>query len=146
MVRVTSESVFRGYFPDASAGRTWETEDLGRLDPGGSLVILGRRDDVIVTGGKKVSASEVEAALRASGEFEDVVVVGVPDPQWGHCIVACHPGGGRVPSLERVRASLSPLAAYKHPKRFVPLSPWPRDSRGKVSRGALADLAARATG
>ena len=79
IVRVAGESIFRGYFPDTLEERVWTTGDLGVFDAG-SLFILGRRDDVIMTGGKKVSPAEIEAALMASGEFADVAVIGLPDP------------------------------------------------------------------
>jgi O-succinylbenzoic acid--CoA ligase len=141
LVRVSGSSVYRGYFPDRRTDRTWLTEDLGLIGPDGALEILGRRDDVIVTGGMKVSASEVEASLRASGEFDDVAVVGVADPEWGQSVVACHPAGTRMPSMERVRAALGNLAAFKHPKRFAAIEPWPRDARGKISRPLLERLA-----
>lgn len=141
MVRVDGPSVFRGYFPSFQAERTWETEDLGEFGPDGSLRILGRRDDVIVTGGKKVSPGEVETALRASGQFEDVAVVGVPDIEWGFVVVACHPATATVLSMDEVHAALSGLAAFKRPKRFAAISPWPRNAQGKIDRAALTRLA-----
>jgi O-succinylbenzoic acid--CoA ligase len=96
-----------------------------------------------VTGGKKVSPSEVEAALRLSGEFEDIAVVGIPDPEWGQSVVACHPGGGSAPDAVRVKASLSGLASFKHPKRYACISPWPRNAQGKINRAELMRLVAR---
>jgi len=136
-ITVAGESVFRGYFPHERPGRKFATEDLGRLDEHGHLHILGRRDAVIITGGKKVQAVEVEAALRASGEFADVAVVGVPDPEWGHAVVACYAAGDRPPDLVGVAASLQGLAAFKRPKRFVAVADWPRNAQGKLNRAAL---------
>ena len=141
VVRITGESVFRGYFPGLLDGRSWTTGDLGDLGADGSLRILGRQDDLIVTGGKKVSPAEVEAALRSSGEFEDVAVIGLADPQWGQAVVACHPGEMRPPSRERVDAALSVLASFKHPKRYAGIAPWPRNAQGKLDRAELARLA-----
>jgi O-succinylbenzoic acid--CoA ligase len=143
VVRIEGESVFRGYFPENLAGRSWTTDDLGSFDAG-SLVILGRRDDLIMTGGRKVSPGEVEAALMASGEFSDVAVIGLPDAQWGQLVVACHPGGAPSPRTERVSAALSGLESYKHPKRFAQVSPWPRNPQGKIDRKRLAQLASGA--
>lgn len=144
-ITVAGESVFRGYFPDERPSRKFATEDLGRLDEHGHLHILGRRDAVIITGGKKVQAVEVEAALRASGEFADVAVVGVPDPEWGHAVVACYAAADRPPDLVRVAASLQGLAAFKRPKRFVAVADWPRNAQGKLNRAALL-VALRAPG
>lgn len=143
VVRVAGESIFRGYYPGITQERRWTSGDLGSIGSDGSLVILGRSDDLIVTGGKKVSPSEVEAALRLSGEFEDIAVVGIPDPEWGQSVVACHPGGGSAPDAVRVKASLSGLASFKHPKRYACISPWPRNAQGKINRAELMRLVAR---
>jgi o-succinylbenzoate---CoA ligase len=51
VVRIAGESVFRGYYPETRRGRTFVTEDLGRIDAHGHLHIVGRRDAVIITGG-----------------------------------------------------------------------------------------------
>lgn len=138
VVRIGGESVFRGYWPETSVGRAVETEDLGRIDERGQLQILGRRDAVIITGGKKVQPAEVELALRASGEFDDVAVVGVPDAEWGEVVVACYPAAGRQPDLQRVADGMAELAGALRPKRYVALADWPRSAQGKISRAEIA--------
>ncbi|HXQ79903.1 MAG TPA: AMP-binding protein [Opitutaceae bacterium] len=141
IVRIAGESLFRGYFPEMRSERSWTTGDVGAFDRDGSLVILGRSDDLIMTGGKKVSPEEVEAALRSTGEFIDVAVIGLPDPEWGQLVVACHPVAPREPSMERLQAALSGLASFKHPRRYVGVTPWPRNAQGKINRAELARLA-----
>jgi len=141
IVRIAGESLFGGYFPGVRAEGPWLTGDLGAFDPGGGLVIFGRRDDIIVTGGEKVSSTEVEAALRSSGEFDDIAVIGLPDPEWGQLVVACHPPGARSPRRDRLDAALSALAPFKRPKRYASISPWPRNAQGKIDRAELARLA-----
>lgn len=136
-VHVAGDSVFRGYFPEWRGGREFATDDLGRIDERGRVHILGRRDAVIITGGKKVQPLEVEAALRASGEFDDVAVIGVPDPEWGEMVVACYPAGQRAP--ETTRAVVA-LASYQRPKRFVAIAEWPRNAQGKINRARLLAL------
>jgi len=138
VVRIGGESVFRGYWPETSVGREVETEDLGRFDERGQLQILGRRDAVIITGGKKVQPAEVELALRASGEFDDVAVVGVPDAEWGEVVVACYPAAGRQPDLQRVAEGMAELAGALRPKRYVALADWPRSAQGKINRAEVA--------
>jgi len=134
-IRVEGPSLFRGYWPGWSDAERFVTDDVGRIDEHGYLQVLGRRDAMIITGGKKVQPADVEAALRASGEFEDVAVVGVPDPEWGECVVACYPAGeGRRPDLDRAGAALAP---FQRPKRFVAVAEWPRNAQGKVNRQAL---------
>jgi O-succinylbenzoic acid--CoA ligase len=136
-VTIGGESVFRGHYPAWREG-DFVTTDLGRLDERGHLHVLGRADTVIISGGEKVQPAEVEAVLRDTGEFEDVVVVGVPDAEWGQLVVAAHPDG-RAPDLGCVRAWLEGrLAAYKRPKRYVAIPDWPVTAAGKVDRGEIA--------
>jgi O-succinylbenzoic acid--CoA ligase len=134
VIRVAGDSVFRGYWPDFRESREFVTQDLGRIDERGQVHVLGRADAVIITGGKKVQPADVEAALRASGEFEDVAVVGVPDAEWGEIVVACYPAGGRAPDGTRAGST---LAEHERPKRYMPIPDWPRNTQGKVDRAAL---------
>jgi len=140
-VVVSGPSVCRGYYPDWDDSGMWSAHDLGSFDARGSLHIGGRRDDVITTGGEKVSPAEVEEALRSSGQFEDVAVVGVPDPDWGHAVVACYPADMRPAQTDLVDAALSSLASFKRPKWYAPVSPWPRNAMGKIDRPELLRLA-----
>jgi O-succinylbenzoic acid--CoA ligase len=134
-IRVAGASVFRGYWPQGGGSREFVTEDLGEIDARGHLRVIGRRDAVIITGGKKVHPADVEAVLRASGRFADGAVVGVPDPEGGEIVVACFPAeGGSVPDPAEAAAA---LPAHARPKRFVPIAGWPRNAQGKVSRAEL---------
>lgn len=140
VVRVCGKSLFRGYAGGATRRGDFTTGDLGACDAKGGLQILGRRDAVIITGGKKVHPVRVEAALRATGKFSDVAVIGVPDREWGEVVVACQPAGrGRAVRLP----PLPDLPAYARPKRLVSISPWPRNAQGKVDRVRLRAAAMR---
>lgn len=140
-IRVGGDSLFRGYFPDYQESRQFETEDLGIFTAAGTLKVLGRRDSVIITGGKKVWPAEVEAALRATGAFTDVAVIGVADARWGESVVACYPADGCKGPIDAVIQALDAgLAPYKHPKRFVALAEWPRNAQGKLNRTRLREL------
>ncbi|MFA6962621.1 MAG: AMP-binding protein [Opitutaceae bacterium] len=133
---IEAESLFRGYWPETRQAGPWPTEDLGRFDEHGSLHVLGRRDALIITGGEKVDPGEVEAVLRSVGGLADVVVLGVPDAEWGEVVVACYPGD--VDAALQTQP-LETLAHYKRPKRYVavPAADWPRNAQGKVNRAAL---------
>ena len=144
VVRVAGPSLFRGYYPDWLGGdadcsepRRFLTGDLCTIDGRGRLHILGRGDLVIITGGRKADPLEIERALLATGEFSDVVVVGVPDPEWGEAVVACYPAGQKQPDAARVARGLADLPAFKRPRRFEPVPDWPRNPQGKVDRRAL---------
>lgn len=145
IVRIRGASVCRGLLPEASStDSVVQTEDLGRFDPQGRLHLLGRRDAIINTGGEKVHPAEVEAVLRQTGMFSDVAVVGVPDPEWGNVVVACHPPCNDKIDTEKLAAALAVLPAFKRPKHFVPVTPWPRNEQGKLDRAALAGAARNA--
>jgi O-succinylbenzoic acid--CoA ligase len=143
-IKIKGESVFRGYFPERSASREFETQDLGEMDAAGRVVVLGRKDAVIISGGKKIQPEEVEQALRATGRFTDVAVIGVVDPEWGQSVVACYPASTTPLDLAQLRVDLEGrLASYKLPKRYIPISEWLRNAQGKINRAKLAELAAR---
>ena len=81
--------LFNGYYGQSPRDDAWfQTSDLGRLDAKGRLVVRGRADDVIVTGGHKVVPAEVVAALLTAPGVRDAAVLGETDPQWGERVVA----------------------------------------------------------
>ncbi len=113
------------------------TSDLGRVDADGRLSVLGRADQVAVSGGVNVPLAAVEAVLRDQPGVLDVVVVAQPDPEWGQAVVAFVVG-----DLDRDRASAAVLAAG-HPRAWVPRAVHPLGSlpllpNGKPDRRALA--------
>ena len=141
-VVIAGGSLFRGYWPGWRAEEVLTTEDLGLFDAEGSLHILGRRDALIITGGEKVDPAEVEKALRDTGQFNDVAVVGVPDVRWGEAVVACYPAEFAHPETAEVKRALEGrLAKFKHPKRYVAVARWPRNAQGKVNRAELREMA-----
>jgi O-succinylbenzoic acid--CoA ligase len=68
--------------------RWYRTNDLGELDSDGRLVVLGRADDVIITGGVKVSAAHVQAELEKLDGVRAAFVAGVPSAEWGQALAA----------------------------------------------------------
>ncbi|ACB76088.1 2-succinylbenzoate--CoA ligase [Opitutus terrae] len=147
VIRIAGASVFRGYYPAHLASREFETSDLGEIAADGRLTVLGRHDAVIISGGEKVNPVEVEAVLRATGAFEDVAVLGVPDEEWGERIVACYPAV-TVPDLGYVgRKVAEQLAGFRRPKAYVAVADWPRNAQGKLNRVLLqkAVVAQRST-
>jgi O-succinylbenzoic acid--CoA ligase len=85
-------------FFEEDSVRWFRTSDLGILDVEGRLTVLGRADDVIVTGGVKVSAAHVQAELEKSDGVLAAFVAGVPSAEWGQAVAAYvalagHPAG-----------------------------------------------------
>jgi O-succinylbenzoic acid--CoA ligase len=144
-IHVSGPTVTPGYAePDGSlrpsARDGWlRTGDLGRLDGAGALRVLGRRDDVIVTGGENVAPAEVEAVLGALPAVAEVAVAGVDDAEWGRAVAAwVVPRPGAAPTLAALRdAARGRLAAHKLPRRLYLVDALPRTAAGKVRRSAL---------
>ena len=142
---IRSKSLMLGYFPDIESSGEFQTDDLGYFDRQGSLHIVGRNSQKIITGGENVFPTEVEAAIRATGLVADVAVVGMPDQTWGEAVVAiCVMGAGRSPAM--LKTALAPhLTAYKLPKRWVFVDQIPRSAQGKVNLTALRQFASGQT-
>jgi o-succinylbenzoate---CoA ligase len=126
--------------------RTW---DLGRLDSQGRLQVLGRADDVIVTGGRKVVPAEVEAVLIGLPGVAAACVVGVPDPEWGERVTAVviptDPGHPPDPGALRL-AVRDLLSGAQVPKEVILFDTLPLRGIGKADRSAVrAMLTARSS-
>ena len=126
--------------PGALAEDGWlHTGDRGRLDAGGALVVEGRLDDMIVTGGENVAASEVEEALLSHPAVTDAAVVGRPDPEWGEAITAYVVTDAEASDDELIAHCRDRLARHKGPKAIHRLDELPRNAAGKLVRRELLD-------
>ncbi len=126
---------------EAFADGWFRTRDAGTLD-GQRLLVHGRLDDVVVSGGVNVSPQAVEAALRAHPAVADAVVTGLPDPQWGQRVVAAVvPAPGAVPGLTVLRAWVTErLGAPAAPKELHLVDVVPVLHTGKPDRRAVTRL------
>ena len=139
-------------FHESAGRRLLATSDRGRLRPDGRLEVLGRLDDVIITGGVKVEPRRVEEALTSIDAVAEACVVGLPDEQWGSVVAAAvvlEPGGQRGGSNRWDSAALRTTARGRldgahTPKRVVALEALPLRPSGKVDRRAVARLIAAA--
>jgi malonyl-CoA/methylmalonyl-CoA synthetase len=104
--------------------------------------ILGRASmDILKSGGYKLSALEIEEALRLHPAIRDVAVVGLPDEEWGERVAAAIVAEGEPPTLEALRAwARDRLAPYKIPSRLVVVDDLPRNAMGKVTKPAVKTL------
>ena len=160
-VSIGGPSLFSGYRlrPDLNGvtrphGR-WPTADRGvwKTGPDGvdRLQILGRLDDVVISGGLNVDLAEVERRARSWPCLDggELVVIGLPHPEWGTEVVAIREQADRGRSAasaaddgsgQALRAYLrSTLPGYAVPRRLVELDRLPRTSSGKVDRPRLRD-------
>jgi O-succinylbenzoic acid--CoA ligase len=125
----------------ALAGGEFVTSDLGYVDAAsGRVVIRGRADDVINTGGHKVVPGEVAAVLAACPGVREVVVVGRPDPEWGERVTAVvvPDDPAEPPALELLRTHVSArLPRYACPSEVVLTEAIPLLPSGKPDLAAL---------
>lgn len=151
-IRLRAPMLARAYrdgSPVAGPDGFFDTGDAGHVDAEGRLVVHGRLDELIVTGGEKVWPAAVEAVLARLPSVADVVVAGVPDATWGHRVVAwvVPADPAAAPTLEEakeaVRAELAPFAA---PKQLLLVDELPRTALGKPRRLALAASFGRSAG
>jgi len=115
------------------------TSDAGGIDDDGRLVVLGRLDDVVVSGGVKVPGPVVAARLREHPEVHDAEVVGVPDEEWGHRLVAFVVGAVGEQELRDWVAAAHPRSWA--PRQVVAIDAIPLLPNGKPDRPALKDRA-----
>ncbi|MGA2979865.1 MAG: acyl-CoA synthetase [Terriglobales bacterium] len=147
-IEVRGPSVFGEYWgkPDATRDAFrdgwFRTGDTAVVE-NGIYRILGRTNiDILKTGGHKVSALEIEEALREHPAIAECAVVGVSDPEWGQRVAAAvvvNEGDTLdLPSLRTWAREL--LAAHKLPSRLLVLDALPRNAMGKVMKPAVAAL------
>jgi len=153
-IRLGGDTLAKGYlgepaltaaaFSEDPGGTTWfRTDDIGHLDDRGRLVVDGRLDDLINTGGLKVAPRLVEAALAGLDGVAEVVVVGSSDPEWGQVVSAAivMMQGSSPTTLDDVRDQLrGTLPDHALPRRLVILAELPLHGPGKHDRAAVRRL------
>jgi len=150
-VAVKGPNVFAGYLnrPEATAEATdpegfFHTGDIATITAQGEVRIVGRRaTDLIKTGGYKVGAGEVEAALLEHPAIREAAVVATPDEDLGERIVAfvvLYPGAAAPPPQELSDHVADLLAPHKRPRDVRVVDGLPRNAMGKVLKRQLAAL------
>jgi fatty-acyl-CoA synthase len=149
---VRGPNVFKGYWGDPSATETafvdgWlRTKDLAERDDEGFYRIVGRLEELVISGGENVYPAVVEDALHAHPDVVEAAVVGVPDERWGEVCAAfvvlregAVSGEGELRDHCRAR-----LARFKVPRTVTVVDELPRSSLGKVLKDQLRASAAGA--
>lgn len=146
---VRSPFLMDGYFDDevatdAAFDDGWiRTGDLGARDEEGFFSIVGRKKEILRTGGESVSPNEVETVLREVPGVDEVALVGLPDPDWGEVLCAAVvPKAGFVVTLADLQAACKGrLAGYKKPRRIAILDAMPRTAAtSQIQRTLLLEL------
>ena len=150
-IRISGPVLFSGYrmAPEQTRAALQDgwfvTSDLGELTEAGRLVVRGRADDVIISGGEKIVAGDVEQVLRGCPQVRDAVVVGAPDPDWGERVTAMIVAADDAapPSLDDLRAYVrARLPRYAAPQAILVVGELPMLTSGKPDRQLIRELAA----
>ncbi len=145
VVEVRGAAVMTGYANPGMrlgvglAGGWFASGDRGHLGGDGELHILGRRDEMLVSGGVNVAPAEIEERLRDFPGVRDVALTGVPDEAWGERLVALVVGDADLARLEAwCRAH---LASAVRPRMLGNVAGLPRNALGKLDRVKLKEMA-----
>jgi O-succinylbenzoic acid--CoA ligase len=147
-IELRGPALFSGYLGDteARAPGTWfRTRDRGLFSDGGELVVTGRSDDTIVTGGENVDPAEVEAALTTLPGVNAACVFGIPDEAFGEMVAALVEGQKSTSHDQLERALGEKIARYKLPRRIAWVNELPLLHSNKVDRGRAKAIFLRAS-
>lgn len=143
-IQIRGDVLMDGYLDEDHDREPWtedgwlRTGDLGEFAPDGQLLVHGRVDDLIVTGGENVAPQEVESWLQTVPGIVSACVFAVPDLEWGQRVVAAIVTDASTyePDVLRTRMN-EELASHKQPKRIVVLDALPLNRSGKIDRAAV---------
>jgi long-chain acyl-CoA synthetase len=149
-IEVLTAALMEGYLDNAgeiipSDAATWfPTGDYGYLSIDGSLVVTGRKKDVIIRGGINVSPAAIEEVLRHYSGVIDAAVVSIPHELYGEDIVAVLRLEPKL-ELDEIRQSIAAhaqayLASHQQPACYVSIDDFPRTSNGKIQKAHLREL------
>lgn len=148
---VRGSNVFTGYWQapektaesfvrDGAGDRWFRTGDLARRDPAtGHYTLLGRRHELILSGGFNVYPREVEEVLVSYPGIREAAVVGRPHPEWGEVPVAFLVADGEVDEAALVDFCKNQMAGFKVPRTLRRVEALPRNALGKVQKHLLPE-------
>jgi len=139
--------LFSGYWRDpertaaAHRGEWFSLGDMGRLDPGGYLYLVDRKQDMIISGGENIFPNDIEECLQRHEAVAEAAVIGIPDEQWGELVVAyvVPAAGARVTGDELIAFCGDRLPNYMKPRRVEFCQSLPRNPTGKLLRRELRE-------
>jgi 2-furoate---CoA ligase len=145
LCHMSSDVAFTGYWqrPDADAKAIrngwYHTGDVGRLDEDGDLWILGRLDDMIVSGGENIHPLEVEDVLASHPKVAEVAVIGTADERLGQHVLAIVVAEGELTAeeLDAFCLGSKTLARFKRPREYRFVESLPKSPSGKILRRLL---------
>ena len=147
-IQVKGPNVFKGYWrmpektkEEFTADGYFKTGDVGKIDAGGYITIVGRSKDLIISGGYNVYPAEIEGYINDMPGVVESALVGVPHPDFGEvgvAVVIARPGATLEP-VQIIAGLKAKLANFKIPKQCFVVAELPRNTMGKVQKNVLRD-------
>ena len=127
---------------NAVEGGWMRSGDLAKVDEEGYVYLVGRKKDMIITGGENVYSREVEETIAKLPQVAEVAVIGLPDPKWGEAVTAVVvvKAGTELSEREVIRFCKGQIAGFKSPKKVIFTESLPKNSVGKVLKSELKKL------
>ncbi|MGG1480026.1 AMP-binding protein [Bacillus smithii] len=148
IVNIDSPESFKGYWnrPDATKKAIRDgwyfTGDLGMLDEDGDLYVVGRVDDMIISGGENIHPLEVEDVLAKHPKVLEVAVIGEEDDRWGQIVsayVVPKDPSLTIQDLDNYCKNNTTLSNFKRPRKYVFIKEIPKSPVGKILRRHLKE-------
>lgn len=146
-ILIKGKHVFIEYWnnPEATAESLKDgwlyTGDLGQKDKDGFFYIVGRKKDMIITGGENVYPLEIEHWLESHLEIEEAAVIGLPDSKWGEIVTAFVSVTNPLLKPEELATFCErKLGKYKIPRKFILLDELPKTHVGKIDKKRLKEI------
>jgi len=145
VIYVGNEMMFAGYTDGNSKDfrdGLMHSGDVGHFDEAGRLFVSGRDDDMIISGGENVFPRELEDCLIEHPEIQDVVVVGLPDENWGQVLSAyiVKVAGSTLTEDDIVEYAKANVARFAVPRDVMFIDELPRNPTGKVMKRMLPEF------
>ncbi|SIS44036.1 o-succinylbenzoate--CoA ligase [Salimicrobium flavidum] len=138
-IMVEGPMVSEGYYNrERPTTRFFATGDMGRFDEEGFLYVVGRKKEMIISGGENVYPAEIENVLVQVDGVQEAAVVGVDDEKWGEVPAAFVTGEG-IDRQHVKNACLRLLARFKHPAYIYHITELPRNASNKVMKHLLIE-------
>ena len=142
-IHLSGPNVFAGYWRREEATRAafvdgyFRTGDLAERSPDGYYTLLGRRSDLIISGGFNIYPREIEEFLQELNGVAEAAVVGVPDRIRGEVPVAYIVAAGELSLADLEQQCRASLASFKVPRQFIMVEKLPRTALGKIQKHLL---------
>jgi malonyl-CoA/methylmalonyl-CoA synthetase len=147
-IEVRGPNVFHGYWrmpektaEEFTADGWFKTGDVGRMEAGGRVTIVGRSKDLIISGGYNVYPAEIEGLINEMPGVAESAVVGLPHPDFGEGVIAVvvPKPGATLDGAQMVTALKARIANFKVPKQVFIVADLPRNAMGKVQKNLLRE-------